>query len=554
MPARFEMGRGGFGLMPRRRFLLGAGAFVAGAGLPAVRGLGTTAAAAVPGGTLIYEVNTPASGFDPAKWWNDLSWNGTLAVFNRLLAIRSDGSMTPELLSEPPHVNEAGTLYSFKLRPGVKFHHGRELNAEDVKYSIERLVNPATTSEGASLYTGLTIAGMEDILNERGTELTGITVTDPLSFTIELGQPDSVLLYLLGLPFAGIVPREVVEEVGDAFNFAPVGTGPYTMRDVDPSRSLVLEKFADHFDAKVGFLDRVEWVIGVEPELSLLRIQDGQADMMAAQVPAEAFQGLESNPNLTAQLYVEPVNNCFYFTQSLDHPALQDVRVRQAVAHAIDKERFVRTLRGLGEVANGGLFSPMSPYYQEGLSYAYDPERAKQLLADAGFAEGFDVTFWSANFTPYREMVASVQQDLKAIGINVDAKVLIREQWLAEVVANPAGLTNNQWDLPYPHGSYVMDGAFTEAAIDAGCCNFSNFRSAEFDRLATDAHRTSDLAEQVALYKQMDKIAIQDEALWVPMTYPKWASLVSSRVQGYSIPGTPSPGAAFFAEYSVTQG
>jgi len=557
--------------MDRRRFLLGAAATIAGTSILAACGSGsstsggetaatggetaaaTTSAAPAAGGTLIYEVNTPASGFDPAKWWNDLSWNGSLAVFNRLLTVQADGSMTPELLAEPPVINAEGTLYTFKLRSGVKFQHGRELTAEDVKYTLERLVTPATASEGASLYTSMTIPGMQDILDEKGNELTGIKIVDPLSFTIELEQPDSVFLYTLGLPFAGIVPQDVIADVGEeAFNFAPVGTGPYTMQDVDPSKSLVLERFADHWNPDVGFLDRIEWAIGIEPDLSLLRIQDGQADMMAASVPAESYQQLAGDTALKAQLFVESVNNCYYFTQSLDHPALKDLRVRQAVAHAIDKERFVKTLRGLGEAANGGLFSPMSPYYQDGLGYAYDPEKAKQLLADAGFADGFDVTFWSADFTPYKEMVESVQQDLKAVGINVDAKVLIREQWLAEVVKNPAGLTNNQWDLPYPHGSYVMDGAFTEAAIEAGCCNFSNFRSGEFDQLAKDGHLTSDLAKQVELYKQMDKIAIQDEALWVPMTYPKQASLVSERVQGYSIPGTPSPGTAFFATYSVS--
>lgn len=546
-------GRCTVGLVNRRAVLFAGASMAASSGLLFNSRRGHAASPAI-GGKLIYEVNTPASGFDPAKWWNDLSWNGTLAVFNRLLTLQADGSLVPELLAELPQINSDGTLYSFKLRPGVKFQHGRELTADDVKYTLQRLVNPATASEGGSLYTGITIAGMQDIVNQKGTELTGIKITGPLSFTITLEKPDSALLYKLGLPFASIVPEDVIKAVGDqAFNFAPVGTGPYTMKVEDPSKSLTLEKFPGHFNAGTGFLDRIEWSIGIDPNLSLLRIQDGQADMMSSQVPAESFQQLQADPNLKADLYVEPINNCFYFTQSLDHPALKDLRVRQAVAHAIDKERFVKTLRGLGDMAKGGLFSPKSAYFQDGLSYEYNPEKSKQLLADAGYAQGFDVTFWSADFTPYKEMVQSIQQDLKAIGINVDAKVLIREQWLAEVVKNPPGLTNNQWDLPYPHGSYIMDSAFTEAAISAGCCNFSNFRSPAFDELVREANTTSDLARQITLYKEMDKIVVRDQALWVPMTYPKWASLVSKRVQGYSVPGTPSPGAVFFAEYSVTQ-
>jgi ABC-type transport system substrate-binding protein len=511
----------------------------------------TTAAPSGPvrGGTLTYAVSSPPSGFDPAKWWNGLSWDGTLVVFNRLLTLKDDGSLEPELLAQAPEVNPEGTLYTFTLRSGVQFHHGRELTADDVKYTLERLVAPATASEGGGLYTGLTIPGMEDILNESGNELTGISVVDPLTFTIELEQPDSVMLYLLGLPFASIVPRDVIEEAGDGFNFAPVGTGPFTMTDVDPDAGLVLERFANYWNPDVPLLDRVEWTIGVDPELSLLRIQDGEQDMMSEPIPSASFPALQDAPDLTAQLFEGPFNNVNYITLSLDHEAMADLRVRQAIAHAVDKERFVRSIKGLGEVATGGLFSPLSPYFQDGLAYPFDPERAKALLAEAGYADGFDVTFWSGDFTPYKEMAETVTQDLEAIGIRMDTKILIREQWLAEIVKNPPGITNNEWELPYPHGSYVMDGAFTQAAIDAGCCNFSNYVSPDFDALVAQAHASTDPAEQVELYKQMDKIAIQDEALWVPLIYPKIAFLVSERAQGFSITAAPTASTHFFDRY-----
>ncbi len=525
-----------------------------GAAPPAAATTAAAAATPVRGGTLLYAVASPPSGFDPAKWWNGLSWDGTLSVFNRLLTLKDDGSLEPELLAEAPQVNSDGTLYTFKLKQGVKFHHGRELTADDVKFSFERLVNPATASEGGGLYTGLTIAGMADIQNQKGKELTGIKVVDPQTLTIELGQPDSVLLYLLGLPFMSIVPKDVVEQVGDKkFNFAPVGTGPFTMKNVNPSKSLVLERFPDHWDPQKPYLDRVEWTIGIDPELSLLRIQRGQQDMMSEPVPSNDFPTLSNNSSLSAQLFAGPFNNVNYITLSLKHPALKELKVRQAIAMAVDKERFVRAIKGLGEVANGGLFSPLSPYYQDGLGYPFDPAKAKQLLAEAGLEKGFDVSFWSADFTPYKEMAETVTQDLKQIGITVDPKIEIREQWLADIVKNPPGITNNEWELPYPHGSYVMDGAFTEAAIKAGCCNFSEYRSKKFDGLAKQAHLTTDRNEQIRLYKEMDKIAIRDEALWVPLIYPKIAFLVSTRAQGFSITAAPTASTHFFDRYWIKE-
>jgi ABC-type transport system substrate-binding protein len=505
------------------------------------------------GGTLVYGVESPPSGFDPGRWWNSLSWNGSLPVFNRLLTLNDDGTVTPELLAGDPEVNSSATLYTFRLRPGVVFHHGRELTADDVKFSLERLVSPALGSEGGGLYSGLTIPGMADLLNEKAGELAGIKVVDGQTLTIELEQPDSVFLFLLGLPFASIVPRDVVNDIGDKeFNFAPVGTGPYTMTDVRPSRGLVLERFADHWNPDAGYVDRVEWTIGVAPDLSLLRIQNGEQDLMEEQVPAGSIAGLRADTR-GAQLLEQTANNVLYITLSVDHEALGDLAVRQAIAHAVDKERFVRALKGLGQPADGGLFSPLSPYYQPGIAYEYDPERARELLAGTPYADGFDVTFWSANFTPYKEMGETVAEDLKALGLNVDLRLMIREQWLAEIVKNPAGITNNEWELPYPHGSYLMDSAFTEAAIDAGCCNFSNYRDPAFDELVAQAHRTTDEGELVDLYKQMDTIAVQDQALWVPMAYPKVAYLASGRLRGYKVPSSPAALVKFFDRYWIEE-
>ena len=263
----------------------------------------------------------------------------------------------------------------------------------------------------------------------------------------------------------------------------------------------MLERFADYWNPDVPYLDRVEWTIGVDPELSLLRIQDGEQDMMSEPIPSARSRRSRTTPDLTAQLFEGPFNNVNYITLSLDHEAMADLRVRQAIAHAVDKERFVRAIKGLGEVATGGLFSPLSPYFQDGLAYPYDPEQAKALLAEAGYADGFEVTFWSGDFTPYKEMAETVTQDLEAIGITMDTKILIREQWLAEIVKNPPGITNNEWELPYPHGSYVMDGAFTQAAIDGRLLQLLELREPRLRRARgagprLDRHERADRALQ----------------------------------------------------------
>jgi ABC-type transport system substrate-binding protein len=510
--------------------------------------------AARTGGTLVYTASSPSAGFDPHKYWNSLAFNGgALAVFDRLLTVTQDGTLEPSLLSELPEVNADGTLYTLRLRPGVQFHHGRGLTAADVKYSLERLVNPATGSEGAGLYTAIPILGMADVQNERAEELAGISVVDDETLTIELEQADSALLFVLSYTFASIVPRDVIEEIGDDFNFAPVGTGPFVMAEAVPDRGYTLERNENYWNPELPYVDRVTAEFGVDPELAVLRIQDGQQDLMEEEIPSGSLDQLRNDPSLEDQVVIDTANNIFYITLSLKHEALSDLRVRQAIAMAVDKERLVRTLKGLGQPATGGLFSPLSPYFQDGIAHPFDVEGAKQLLAETPFADGFEVTFWATNTTPWIEIAQTTQQDLAQLGITVDVQAQPREAWLAEIVKNPPGITENQWELPYPHGSYVIDSAFTQAAIDAGCCNFSNYVSEDFEELVRAAHRATDVDEVAELYRQMDAVVVRDEALWVPLFYPTYSAFVSSRLGGYSVPGSPGPNAKLFAQYWIEE-
>jgi ABC-type transport system substrate-binding protein len=321
------------------------------------------------------------------------------------------------------------------------------------------------------------------------------------------------------------------------------------IKDSDLGRGATFVRNPSYWRSGLPYVDQVKWEVGVDPALSVLRIERGDQDMMIEPVPKGSVQQLLDSPALKNQLVIALINDVKYFTISLKVDALKSLQVRQAMAMAVDKERLVRTLHGLGQPAHGGLFSPLSPYYQEGLGYQHDPQSAKQLLDQAGLSGGLDVTFWGINQTPFLELGQTVQQDLGAIGIRVNYQPMVLEAFNAMVVSNPAGLIDNEWPLPYPHGSYVMDGGFTSAAISAGCCNFSNYTDTNFDQLALQAHRTSDTQQIISLYKQMDRIVVKDQALWVPMIYPKRADFVSKRLRGFWVPSTPSADTRFFAKY-----
>jgi len=499
---------------------------------------------------MVFGESEQPQGFDPAVWWNGTCWTSAYAVFDLPLVTLPNGKLRPQALASMPTVNTAGTLYTFSLRRGVLFHHGREMTADDMKFSLERMINPKTAGQGASLYTTLPIPGMQQLLDGKSDTLPGIKVLDKYHVSVELEEPDNVFLDLLTLPFAAIVPRDVVEAVGSKkFNWAPIGTGPYMMTNVNQSSGLTLERNPHYWNPSLPYADVVDWHIGVDPNLSLLRIEAGEQDIMLEAIPTANYPSLAADPRMKDQVYSGLLNDTAYITLSVKHPALKKLKVRQAIAMAFDKERFVRTIDGLGRVATGGLFGPLTDYYQPTLAYSYNPSRARQLLAESGYPNGFTVDFWGRNFSPFLQEGLNLQQDLKEIGITVNLHQENNGAILSIVVTNPAGLTENEWEMEYPSGSYVMDGGFTKTALTGGCCNFSDWVSPSFDQVDAEAHLTTDFEKEVELYKEMDRIVIQEQALWVPTIYLEWAQFTSSRLRGYQIPAWGSGGVLYLRDY-----
>jgi ABC-type transport system substrate-binding protein len=297
-------------------------------------------------------------------------------------------------------------------------------------------------------------------------------------------------------------------------------------------------------------VDAVKITTGIDPALSILKIQRGQQDMMAEPIPKADFVRLHNDPKLKDQVKLAPTRDVNYLALNTKHPALKRLEVRQAIAMAVDKERLIRAIAGRGTIADGGLLGPFGPFYQKGLAYPHDPEKAKKLLAQAGFADGFKIDFWGRNYSPYLEIGQTIQQDLGQIGIKVEVHQPVLSAWIAQVVKYGPVILENNWEQPYPHGSVVMDSGFTKAAVKAGCCNLSSYTSPKLEKLARDGHRATKQADIVRIYKEMDRVVVRDLALWVPLFYPKRADFISSRVRGYTVPADIGD-AKRFANYSL---
>jgi ABC-type transport system substrate-binding protein len=434
-----------------------------------------------------------------------------------------------------PKIENNGTRYTFTLRPGVKFSNGMPLTSADYKYSFERLVIPSFGSEIGPLFTSLPVVGMSKVLNEKAKTLSGVTTPDPQHIVFDFEYPDSAFIYVVSHYMAGAVPMAMVEEVGfSRFNWAPVGTGPFTVDVVNEESAITLKRNESYWNPAVPKYAGVNWQMGIDDTLGMLRIEGGQDDMIYDPVPSGFVENVLGNPTYVkdGQTTITTQNNCYWMSLSVRDPVLKNLTVRKAIAMAVDKARILQAMHGLGTVANGTFFSPLSPYFDDGVAYAYDPAAAKSLLASAGLPSGATVKMWSSNRFPYAAVGQVIQADLAAIGLNVDYIPMEYDAFVTLAGNLPAGILLWAYELLYPHGSYIVDTSFTTAGI-SGETNYSYYTSPTLDNLATQGHRATEPSQIADVYRQIARIVVRDEALWVPLVYPRRLDFVSARVRDF---------------------
>jgi peptide/nickel transport system substrate-binding protein len=527
-----------------RRDLLGRGAVFGlgaaglGAVLSACGGTSATSASAQfdKQGVLKLSMSTTIPGLDAQKWWNGAAACGQHAMFESLLTLDpySNGNLVPLVASGFPKIENNSLRYTFTLRPGIKFSNGMPLTSADFKYSFERLVIPSFGSEIGPLFTSLPIVGMSAVLNEKAKTLSGVTTPDPQHIVFDFEVPDSAFVYVNSHYMAGAVPKALVEKIGfNRFNWAPVGTGPFTAEVINRESSISLNRNKSYWKPGVPQYAGVTWQLGIDASLSMIRIRAGQDDMMYDPVPSGSVASVLT-PTYTRdrQAVKTAQNNCYWLSLSLKDPVLKNVKVRQAIAMAVDKQRILQAMHGLGTVANGTFFSPLSPYFDDGTAYSYNPSAAKSLLASAGLPSGASVKMWSSNRFPFEAVAQVIQADLSAIGLKIDYIPMEYDAFVTLAGNLPAGILLWAYELLYPHGSYIVDTSFTTAGISGGT-NYPYVKSPTLDKLAVQGHRATSQSEIASIYRQIGKIVVRDEALWVPLVYPHRLDFVSARVRNF---------------------
>ncbi|MDN4494580.1 ABC transporter substrate-binding protein [Ureibacillus aquaedulcis] len=406
--------------------------------------------------------------------------------------------------------NEEGTVYTFKLKQGVKFHNGREVKAEDFKYSLERLVNPENASPNAGNLQ--MVVGYEEYTSGSASELTGVKVVDDYTLEITISAPNNTFLSIMSLPYTAAVPKEVVEELGDEFGSKPVGAGPFKFSSWVRDSEIVLEKYEDYF-AGAPYLDTVVYKILTDQAARDTAFSSEQIDMM---ILGDAQYAQYKSNTQYAELMIE-VPELFIrnlrFNLEKEGP-WQDVKVRQAINYAIDRETIIATvLGGKAYPAKGILPTSIKGYNEEVFSYPYDPEKAKELLKEAGYENGFTLPILTTSHSAFGvTAVEAMSGYLEEVGIKIEI-----EQVDMATLADRA--SSGDFDtMMYSNGGMTNLVEFISKYFHSdnfgATGNTGYYKNEEVDALLDKALTTTDENEMIELSRQAEAIVVEEAPMW----------------------------------------
>jgi ABC-type transport system substrate-binding protein len=495
--------------------------------------------AAQAGGSMTVTYQSDVATLDPAVGYDWQNWSMIKSLFDGLMDyVPGTTELAPDL-AESFEISADGLTYTFHLRKGVTFHNGREMTAADVKYSLERTINPATQSPGASYYD--TIKGYAEVASGTASELSGVTTPDDSTVVIELARPDAPFLHKLALNFAFVVPKEDVEKHGADFGKNPVGTGAFSLAEWSLGQRVVFKKNPGYYIADRPKLDEIVFEIGQDPSVALLRLERGEVDLLGDGIPPARFVDVMGNADLEALVVQGGQLHTGYVTLNTHVAPLDNVKVRQALNMAINKDRIVQIINGRAVPANQALPPAMPAYDKAETGYAYDPDRAKALLAEAGLADGFSSVLYAMNTDPNPRIAQAIQQDLAAIGVNVEIKSLDPS------VVIQAGGTEGEapmiwsggmaWIADFPDPSNFYWAILGCGAAAPGGWNWSWYCNEEVDAMAGAADAMTDPAQAQARLDQWTAIfsRVLEDAPWIPIFNEERFTMHSARLTGESM-------------------
>jgi peptide/nickel transport system substrate-binding protein/oligopeptide transport system substrate-binding protein len=427
-----------------------------------------------------------------------------------------------------------GCIWTFTLRRGMTFHHGREVTAHDVVYSFTRLLNPQQPLPVTELFRR--IQGAKEFMQGKTHHVERLKAVDRYTFQIVLEEPLASLLAVLGLYNTMVVPREEVEKPGGHFGRAPVGTGPFKFVRWEPNQEIVLAANDQYYEGR-PFLDTVVFKIRVGSKMEEMFAEFLQGNLEETIIPGGKTEEVRTDPKYRQYQRVhKPTLILLYFGFNTRVKPFDDRRVRQAFNYAVNKEAIVREITQRGSLPATGALPPGMPGHDPDLQgYDYQPEKAKRLLAEAGYPDGVGfpvVQLWSNETAESTKAeLAAYQRYLAEVGVQVEIR--FAPDWPAYTAMLEQG-TLSMFRLVWTADIPDPDNMLSPLLHSTSATNRTFYRHPLVDQLLEQAREKLPYAQRTALYREVERLVLED-APWIPQHYSVFEYLYQPYVQGVEV-------------------
>jgi ABC-type transport system substrate-binding protein/methyl-accepting chemotaxis protein len=452
------------------------------------------------GGHLRFALRASQVTLDPATVTSLSRVDVMSNIFEGLVQFGERAEIRPAV-AERWEISPDGRLYTFYLRETARFHNGRRVRADDVKYSFERQLRQ---NEDAAAWAFRPLIGAEEFIAGETDSVAGIRTAGEQVVMLELNRPVAFFLSTLCTEYCYIVPREEVERSASDFEARPVGSGPFRVVEPVLSKEVQLERFSNYWNAELPYVDRLTVYFGLSAEDILAMFLRGELDYVTdlplthlreLKERAAGIQVLEAIQLQTRML----VFDC-------ERPPLSDRRVRQAICLAIDRRRFLREVYSdMAELSIGPIPPGVLGYDPGERGYDHDPVRARALLEDAGYENGFDTEVWWPQSVS--SAVECLKEDLGAIGVRAEFHYVDAEELERGLRLRSVPIAGRDWYADYPDPDNFTYVLFHSGNRDLFISTYSND---QIDRLTSEARSVMNRDERAGIYREITKLLLED--------------------------------------------
>ncbi len=466
---------------------------------------------------------------DPAISADMSSHTYVMQVFSGLVRLDQELNIVPDI-AESWDKSPDGKTYTFRLRQGVKFHNGREVKAADFKYSWERACDPDTGSGTAATYLG-DIVGAKEMLTGEVEEISGVEVTDEYTLQVTIDAPKAYFLDKLAYPTAFVVDSANVES-GQYWWLDPNGTGPFELKSWTPGQQLVLER-SEIYYGEPAKLHSIIFSLGAADPMALY--ETGQIDVVPVYLDYIDAVSDETNP-FHLELAVTPELSLYYIGFNTAEPPFDDVNVRRAFCHALDKEHIVRViLRDMVSTADG-ILPPGMPGYNEALEgLDYNVEEAKDLIAASQYGDVSNLPPITLTVDGYGNNIPSylgaiVQEWEQNLGVEISVRQVETDRLIYNLKQEKDEMFTLGWIADYPDPHNFLDVLFYTGSE----VNIGEYNNPALDALLDQAAVEQNGTDRLAMYQQAEQLVV-DDAACVPLWHNTNHILVKPYVKGHQL-------------------